>query len=119
MPALAVAPLRCSARLGRRPAARAANATRCASTHHAAPRADAGAPRVNAPRAALVLPLAAWLAAAVVASAAMPALAAVDSGCAKSCFKECIALAPKSEAYCKDNCDGACDSSAKDAPKDE
>jgi hypothetical protein len=112
MPALAVAPLHGCVAARRRPhaAARAASATRCAATP--------AAPRADAPRALVLLPLAAWIGALVVASAA-PAFAAVDSGCAKSCFKECIALAPKSEAYCKDNCDGACDSSAKDAPKDE
>jgi len=109
------APLQCSARaapLGRRAAhARAAarGPTRCAASRDAAPRADTR-------RALVLLPLAAWIGGVSLASSAR---AAVDSGCAKSCFKECITLAPKSEAYCKDNCDSACDSSAGDAPRDE
>ena len=111
MAALA-APLQCSASRARRHAARVV--TRCAAPHQR----DAAPRRAESRGALVLLPLAALFGSVVLASSA-PVFAAVDSGCAKSCFKECIALAPKSEAYCKDNCDGACDSSAKDAPRDE
>ena len=78
-------------------------------------RCAAAAPRGDSPLKALAV--AAWV--SVTLACAAPAFAAVDASCSKSCYKECIALAPKSDAYCKDNCDGACDSSAKDAPRDE
>jgi len=113
MPALAVAPLRCS-HLARKPAHVARSATRCAATRQPV-RCAAAVPRDGLPLKALAL--AAWV--SVTLACAAPAFAAVDASCSKSCYKECIALAPKSDAYCKDNCDGACDSSAKDAPRDE
>ena len=110
MPALAAAPLRCTSRRARQPAHAARAVTRCAAARQPAPRGDSPL------HALAVIPLAAWVSLSLAWSA--PAFAAVDASCSKSCFKECIALAPKSEAYCKDNCDGACDSSAKDAPRD-
>ena len=113
MPALAAAPLRCSS-LARAPAPAARAVTRSAAPRRPV-RCAAAAGHGDSPLKALAL--AACVSVALACSA--PAFAAVDASCSKSCYKECIALAPKSDAYCKDNCDGACDSDAKNAPRDE